>query len=125
MYLNYNHVVSRLNRVAGMLGGRQSAHICFKDQRPATFGDAELVVKKGQSVCEPAVWSRWQHRGDLTAGRLTSFLEFLISDVAELISRYPVIHELGSVHSKRMIASLNERVRDLFTSEASFTTNAI
>merc|ERR1711862_569995 len=66
-----------------------------------------VEVGMGQTVCEPVLWCRWHHRGQMIATRPGSALDLFVDDVVELLERYPVLRDWGAPHAERFVQSLN------------------
>merc|ERR1711862_379372 len=66
-----------------------------------------VEVGVGQTVCEPVLWCRWHHRGQMIATRSGSALDLVVDDVIELLERYPVLRDWGAPHAERFVHSLN------------------
>lgn len=74
-------------------------------------------ISDGHSLCEPAIWVVWKHRGDFEALNHTSLLTLDTTIFEDLVQSYPAVQASVQEHAQRFLAALNaseDVLSDLF-----------
>merc|ERR1711870_67398 len=58
-------------------------------------------ISEGDSLCEPTLWVRWAHRGDLDAISQVSLLSLDTKSLADLVDSYPAVQISMQKHALR------------------------
>jgi len=76
------------------------------------------TLSPGSVLCEPMLWCRWHHSGELVSSNCARTLQLTLNSVRHLVDRYPNLRVWGSSHAENFVAAMNSRhVSDLFDSD--------
>merc|ERR1712032_1289339 len=65
------------------------------------------LVRERDWVSEPALWTSWAHKGELTGLGHCSLLALLACEFGEIALRDPVGHLTASIYARMFVAALN------------------
>merc|ERR1712032_1688822 len=79
------------------------------------------TVLKGDCVCEPVLWCRWKHTGELITKTYGEMFEIPIENVESLVDRYPPLSSWARTHAVEFVEQINQNDNpsDLFDSHSS------
>jgi len=132
-YFRYSSVLMSLMQRDGACGNpRDSTQAIQRDLVRSinrdTCNTARLLkIRPGDALCEPVLWCRWQHCGDLTTCHVTSSLELSYTDFASLVTMYPRLKPWAEDYAVKFVDALNDStkdVSDLFDTNAVFNRDA-
>merc|ERR1712242_62821 len=88
------------------------------------ISDQASRLDEGTVLCEPVLWTRWVHLGDLSSITHASFLVIELVDFENLVWSYPAVQMSLVKHAQRFVAGLNAFAAgdlcDLFDTEKTF-----
>jgi len=68
-------------------------------------------VTSSYAICEPALWTVWQHMGDLIASSESQLLHLKASHFIDAMSSNPKARELAKEVATRFVERLNRQSR--------------
>jgi len=80
-----------------------------------------VAVRQEDWICEPALWTTWNHLGDLHASTECDLIVLASKTFGEVMRSNPLIWQLASTYAKAFVRKLNGTPRDDMVDVARFT----